>query len=522
MTMKRRDKRAAVESARGNRVIDVIERIGNKFPSPFFLFIILSVMVLIVAELMKGMTFSFPGSDEELEIVSLFNRSGFVYMISSLLDNFINFSLIPLIVVFSLAIGVGEYAGLYRVVITRFFRNIPDSLLYFIFLLVSINGNIISDASLIILPTIGAQLFISKGKNPVVAIMTCYAGYLAGLSANLVIAGTDVICSGITESALSYLPITADLSIHPACNWYFFAASAVLLSITGTFAVKKFVEPKANRDLSISWDAKMEVDFSQKGFIMTKEEHRGLRFAFYTTVIYFLLVGIMLLPGGWLRDSATDAILPSSPLIDNIAVIFAVYFFAVGLMYGIGASTIKSSHDVAKGMSSGLSVILELLVVFFFAAQFSEYIGQTNLASYIAVKGAEWLESMNYTGFPMLLCVIIFTAVLNFFIGTVGAKWSVMAPILVPMLALLGYHPAMSQCIYRIGDAITNTINPISVYVAMMLVYMRKYKPNSGVGTVVTYQIPFCITFTVTWVVQIFIWYVLNLPLGPASPIYLS
>lgn len=506
---------------KNSRFYNAVERVGNKFPAPFLLFIILSVILLIIAELAKGISFTIPGTGTAMEIRSLLNRDGFVYIVSHITSNFINFPLIPLIVMFTLAIGVGEHAGLYHVLILKFFRKIPNSFLYFTFMFVAVNGNIISDATLILLPVIGAELFISKGKNPVLAVIMSFAGYLAGLSANVIIAGTDVICAGITESALSLLPITSEISIHPACNWYFMMASSVLIAAAGTFATVRYVEPRMNLDSSIQWEKLIPSSYEDT-YKLSPEQNRGLRFVGYASIAYLIAVGIMLLPGGWLRDVATNTLLPNSPFINNITVILAAYFLLIGIMYGIGAGTIKKSSDVADGMASGLDTIIGLLVVFFFAAQFCDYFNQTNLATFIAVRGAEFLEKMNFTGLPMLLLLILFTAIINFFIGTVGSKWTVMAPILVPMLALLGYHPAFAQCVYRIGDSITNTINPISVYIPIVLVYIKKYRPNSGIGTVVSYQIPYFVAFTVVWVLQFALWYFLRLPVGPLSPMFLN
>ncbi len=499
------------------RILKRIERIGNAFPHPFMLFIICSIIVLLAGELLKGTTFTIPGENTQLQVVSLMNREGFDHILSNLLKNFINFPLIPLIFVFTLAIGVGEKSGFYHVIILKFFHKIPDFLLYFIFIFVAINGNIISDAALILLPAIGSMLFISKGKNPILAVMLSYAGYLAGLSANTIIAGTDVLVAGITKDSLSFLSITKDLTIHPACNWYFMMASSILLSLSATWVTIRFVEP-----LLPAGSSSVSEDEPQDIFSITSEQHRGLRYAFFTTVAYFAIVLFMMfLPEGWLRDMETGNLLPSSPFLDNITVILAIYFFLVGLFYGIGAGTIRSSFDVADGMLSGIKNITGLLVVFFFAAQFVDYFSQTNLAPLLAIKGAGFLQERGFTGMPLLILIILLVAILNFFIGTVGSKWSMMAPVLVPMFALLGYHPAFAQCIYRIGDAITNTINPISVYIPMMLMYMRKYKKDAGIGTIVAYQIPYAICFFITWALQLAVWYYLDLPLGPLAPIHL-
>lgn len=255
--------------------IEKIEFLGNRFPHPFFLFIILSIAIFIIAAILEGTTFIMPGTSEELLIVSFLNREGFEYVLSNLLTNFVNFPLIPLIVVFTMAIGVGEKSGFYQILITKLFSKIPTSMLYVSFLFLAINGNIISDASLILFPTIGALLFISKGKNPLLAISMSYAGYLAGLSANSLLTGTDVLCAGITESVLGILPITENFNIHTASNWYFMFVSAILLTFATAFTTIKFVEPRVN---ALGWTPCPEDTMKLQQKPMTQYEKRGLQF----------------------------------------------------------------------------------------------------------------------------------------------------------------------------------------------------------------------------------------------------
>ena len=50
---------------------------------------------------------------------------------------------------------------------------------------------------------------------------------------------------------------------------------------------------------------------------------------------------------------------------------------------------------------------------------------------------------------------------------------------------------------------------------------MRKYKKDAGIGTIVAYQIPYAICFFITWTLQLLLWFCLDLPLGPLSPIRL-
>gem|GEM_PF-3789790 len=48
-------------------------------------------------------------------------------------------------------------------------------------------------------------------------------------------------------------------------------------------------------------------------------------------------------------------------------------------------------------------------------------------------------------------------SIINIFAGSVSIKWAMLAGIIIPMMALLGYHPDYAQYIYRVGDALTNS-----------------------------------------------------------------
>ena len=49
----------------------------------------------------------------------------------------------------------------------------------------------------------------------------------------------------------------------------------------------------------------------------------------------------------------------------------------------------------------------------------------------------------------------------------------ILGPIFVPMLILIGFHPAFTQVIYRVGDSITNPITPMMPYLPLLLTYAQ-------------------------------------------------
>lgn len=248
----------------------------------------------------------------------------------------------------------------------------------------------------------------------------------------------------------------------------------------------------------------------------------GLRLAGLVSLCYILIILAMVIPkNGLLRNAETLTILPKSPFMSSIVPLLAILFGLAGAVYGFAAKTMTRGTDVINAMGNGIKSIANVLVVFFIAAQFINYLTKTNLAAYFAVSGANWLAGKGLTGIPLIIALVILVSIINIFAGSVSTKWAMIAGIIIPMMALLGYHPAYAQCIYRVGDALTNSVNPIFYYLPLILGVVQKYKKDAGVGTVVAYQIPYFLGYSVVWTAMLILWYVMGWNLGPMAPVML-
>lgn len=510
---------SAIEEPKNSRFhnfLKKIEILGNKLPDPFLLFVFCIIFVLAIASIFDGVKFQIPGSTDTANIKSLLNAKGLVYMLKSMVPNFVNFPPIGLVIPIVIAVGIGEQSGLFRTAIIKLVSSVPRNFVTAVFFFCGINGNLASDASVILFPVIGAALYKGLGRNPLIGIFAGYAAYLAGLSANVLIAGTDATAAGITQKACEILQITQSYSAHPAINWYFMFVSAFLLTAVGTFVTEKIVAPMLDKE---KYDNTVG---EEENLIIAKDDNRGLRFAGIAVVLFIVMLIVLGGPSdAILRNPETGQLLPKSPFMSSIVPFVVIFFMATGIAYGIGAKVIKSSYDVARFMGSGVRSMGGFIVLCFFAAQFIDYFNKTNLATFIAVKGATTLTNLGFTGVPLLIAIIIFISLMNLTVISSSAKWAMLAPVLVPMLALMGYSPAFTQCAYRVGDAVTNSINPLSAYIPIVLGFLQQYKKDAGLGTVIAYQIPYAVFFLITWTLLFVIWYLVGLPLGPGASMFL-
>lgn len=506
------------------RSLDLIEVVGNKLPSPFILFSLLSLVALLLSAVFADTAVTFVGRDSQpvtVKVVSLFNADGFRYILTSMVPNFINFPPLGLVVVMMLAMGLAENTGLVSAFVRKVMLGAPPWAVSGIIMFLGLNGNLASDAAMVFMPAAAAAVYAGMGRNPILGMAIAFAATAAGFSANILPAGTDALIAGITATAINVIPQTANSPVHVLINYYLMSSSVIILTIVGTLVAEKIVAPRLDRlfpNLSTDSSACNE-------HLLTAQENRGLRWAGWTALAYIILILALTVPEtGLLRDPKTFTIVPRSPLLSGIIPILFFFFMSTGLAFGLGKGVIKTEADIPRFMASGLQGMTGFLVTAFAAAQFIAWFTKSNLATILAVHGAEVLRDTGFTGIPLIIAFILLSGFVDLFMMSGSAKWLIMAPIFVPMFGLLGYEPALTQAAYRIGESITNPISPLQYYVPVMLGIMSKYikdDSKTGMGTLMATQMPFAIWFLIAWTAWLLVFVLLDLPLGPGAKIFL-
>ena len=307
------------------------------------------------------------------------------------------------------------------------------------------------------------------------------------------------------------------MTVNATCNWDFMFVSVFTLTAAGVFVNKKFIVPRLGTYDPADGEG---VDAVESTSEITPVQAKALRAAGIFSILYILLFAILVIPsGGILR--AEDGSILNGPFIKGLVPILMIYFILVGVVYGVKAGTIKNSSDVPMLMAQALEGMTGYIVLVFVIAQFINMFSYTNLGMIIAVKSADALQAAGFTGIPLMLFFILLCCVVNLFMTSGSGKWYIFAPILVPMMMMLGYSPAFAQIIYRIGDSTTNAITPIYPYIPIAIGMAKKYDKKFGMGSLISMMLPYSIAFLLVWVVQMIIWVLFNLPLGPGVSVFL-
>src|SRR5690606_7298551 len=154
------------------------------------------------------------------------------------------------------------------------------------------------------------------------------------------------------------------------------------------------------------------------------------------------------------------------------------------------------------------------LVLAFFAALFTQAFNTSNIGALVALKGAAFIQALSLPGAVTIVGIVVLVASVNLLIGSASAKWALLAPIFVPMLMQLGISPELTQAAYRVGDSTTNIATPLMPYFPLVVVYCQRYVKRTGIGTLVSTMLPYTLTFFVSWVLFMLLYWALGLPLG--------
>ena len=445
-----------------------------------------------------------------IEAKNLLSREGVQYIFTAMVDNFINFAPLGVVLASMLGIGLAERSGLISAALRGFVLSIPKSLITAGLVFAGIMSSLASDAGYVVLPPLGAVIFIALGRHPIAGIAAAFAGVSAGFSANLLLTSLDPMLAEMTISAAAIIDPTYADNMNVAMNYYFVIASVFLLTVVGALVTELIVEPRLGTyEGSVNKDDLTELSSLEK---------KGLRYSGLSLLITVIVIALLVVPSnGLLR--ADDGGVISSPFMSSLVPIIMIMFFIPGLVYGKVTKEINNDTDMANKLSDTMASMGMFIVLAFTAGQFVSYFTESNLGLLIGVAGAEFLDSVKLGGIVLILLFILISGFINLFIGSASAKWAMMAPVFVPIMMQQGYSPELTQMAYRIADSTSNIISPLMPYFAMIIVIMQKYNKKMGIGTLISTMFPYTIFFTIGWLVMLVVWMLFGWDLGPGSPI---
>ena len=531
----------AVETGSQKGFLGWVERAGNKLPDPVFIFFYLIGFLVVVSVIcsLLGLTAQHPvqkaadGSPLIIKSLSLLSADNIQRLWVEMPKTFTHFHPLGYVLVVMLGAGVAERSGFFSAGMKAAVTKTPVALLTPVVALVAMIGNHAADAGYVVLIPLAGILFAAAGRHPLAGIAAAFAGVSGGFSANVSPGQLDALLFGITEEAVNISGLDPSWTMNIAGNWWFIVAMTVIYLPLIWFVTDKIIEPRLGtwKPSEAGAQGDLAAQFNDDANTVTKEDAKGLKAAGLAALAVIALWLVMTFaPGTPLIDEAAcpkadiEAGVCSvqatlAPFYKSLVGGFMVLFLACGWAYGKVSGTIKDHRDLVEMMSGAMKDMGYYLVLSFAAAHFVAMFGWSNLGLISAVHGANGIQA---TGLPLpivLGLMILLTGLLNLFVGSASAKWALLAPILVPMLMLLGFSPEAATAAYRVGDGATNIITPLMVYFPLILIFAQRWKKDFGIGSLTALMLPYSIFMLITGVILMVLWVITGLPLGPDSPL---
>ena len=532
-------------------ILGAIERAGNKLPDPAFIFFYLIIVMVIVSALTAwaGVSAEHPvavtesGDPLVLTASSALASDNIENMLVNMPSIFTGFYPLGFVLVVMLGAGVAERAGLFGSALRAAVRNAPTFLLTPVVALAAMMGNLAADAAYVVLIPLAGVLYAAAGRHPVAGITAAFAGVSGGFSANLLPGQLDALLFGLTQAAAQTAEPLWTMNITG--NWYFIAAMTFLYLPIIWFVTDGIVEKRlgkwtggavagsdnAEDDPNAPLTAGQKKGLANAGLVILAVSFvwlamtvdllalvSGGNLSLYNGNVPLFNEAAMLNADGSPNPDASIAV-ALSPFFGSLVAGFMILFVFAGVAYGKAAGTISNHRDVVDMMTGAMKDMGYYLVLSFFAAYFVLLFNISNLGLISAIHGANAIQQSGLPSWILIGIIVIFTGILNLFVGSASAKWGLLAPVLVPMLMFVGLSPEMATAAYRVGDSATNIITPLMVYFPLVLVFARRWVPEFGIGSLTASMIPYSVWLLLGGMIMAMGWVFLDLPLGPGATV---
>ncbi len=534
--------------------LDLIEWAGNKLPDPAMLFVWASAIVIALSAIAvkfdwqvqpvrpeavmqettdtaTGQTVRRAALDErgrkQVRLVdvgepirarSLLTPDNIYWMLKSMVKNFVEFAPLGVVLVTMLGVGVAERSGFIGALLRAVTLIVPPRLFTPMLVFVGIQSSMGADSGYVVLPPIAALLFKSVGRSPLAGVAAVFCGISAGFSSNLLITSLDPLLSGLTQGGARV--IEPGYEVNAACNWWFLIASTVVLTLVGWAVTDWFVEPRLSHRQPEDGGPAKDPALVPRPEGLSREESRALGFSLLC--LGLMIAGVLALiftKGSPLYgDGAPES--KSARWIVAIVPVILFLFLVPGIVYGACVGTVRGGRDAARLMAEAIASTAPVIVLAFFAGQFIAYFKYSQLDQLLAYSLGKLLAESGLSPMLLLAAFIVMVMVLNLLVSSASAKWTLLAPVFVPIFMLLQLSPELTQAAYRVADSCTNIVTPLNAYLVLILAVCRTHAPRSGTGTIISMMTPYSIVFAIVWTLLLLAWMALGLELGPGGGLH--
>lgn len=510
---------------------------------PITMFIVLSLIIVLCSAILSKFemqaTYNVINTNtNELEskivaVENLLSFDGMKFIISNAATNFISFAPLGMLLISLIGLGIVEATGFIEAFSKKYLRKLNHTQLTLIIIFIATISSLINEIGYAILIPLVAMMYASIGRNPLTGIVTAFCGVAFGYGVSIFVGSIEVSLMETTSAAAALIDANNHISL--TSNLIFIIAASIVLTIVGTIIIEKIISPrlgkyKEKEDMSKTEELRIiDLEEEQQHKIeRERKEKKGLRYALITFLVVVVIFIYMVIPGlpnsGLLLDMKETTYLnqvfgPNSYFQDGFTYMMSLLFLFMGIAYGIGAKSVKNDRDMLEKAGDYFSKIGNIIILIFVVSQFVAIFKKTNIATIITAWLANLIEYLDFSGIPLIILVLILIAISNLFLTTPSAKWTIFAPVVVPMFMQSNISAQFAQVVMRAADSMTNGITPLLGCFVIYVGYLNIYNFNKNKPMTITRSIklvtPYCAIICATWLLLVVGWYIIGLPIGP-------
>lgn len=510
---------------------------------PITMFIVLSLIIVLCSAILSKFemqaTYNVINTNtNELEskivaVENLLSFDGMKFIISNAATNFISFAPLGMLLISLIGLGIAEATGFIDTFSKKYLRKLNHTQLTLIIIFIATISSLINEIGYAILIPLVAMMYASIGRNPLTGIVTAFCGVAFGYGVSIFVGSIEVSLMETTSAAAALIDANNHISL--TSNLIFIIAASIVLTIVGTIIIEKIISSrlgkyKEKEDMSKTEELRIiDLEEEQQHKIeRERKEKKGLRYALITFLVVVVIFIYMVIPGlpnsGLLLDMKETTYLnqvfgPNSYFQDGFTYMMSLLFLFMGIAYGIGAKSVKNDRDMLEKAGDYFSKIGNIIILIFVVSQFVAIFKKTNIATIITAWLTNLIEYLDFSGIPLIILVLILIAISNLFLTTPSAKWTIFAPVVVPMFMQSNISAQFAQVVMRAADSMTNGITPLLGCFVIYVGYLNIYNFNKNKPMTITRSIklvtPYCAIICVTWLLLVVGWYIIGLPIGP-------
>ena len=492
-------------------------KIQSMGPVVEIMLLILIVAILsFIFNLFKASGYKTEGGTFETTLVvvnNIFSSKGIKNILDSTLTNFQMLEPLILVIMSLIATSILEASGLLKQIFMPL-KKIKPFFVTMIVMFVGIISTIIGDYSYALLLPIAGILYKYIGRSSSLGILTMFIAITIGYGTGLIYNYQAYQLGDITELAAG--SIITKYNYELLSNIFVLIASTIILTIVGAIVLEKFGKKfRRNEETDNLNVSKKAAKITLIAFVLMA-----------TAFAYCIIPGLP--NSGLLLDKTEPTYIgklfgSGSSLSQGFMVLIIVVLMICGLIYGKVSKNIKNSSDYSRALTKSFENTGYVFVLLFFASILYEVIDWTNISTVISTNIVDFVGSTQLSGLFLLIIAFLSIVIISIFIPSALAKWELIAPIYIPLLMRANISPAFTQMLFLAADSIGKLFSPMYIYLIVAIGFMHKYEKDSNVSIISTMKkaMPSILILSLVWIIIIFGWYLIGLPIGINSYITL-